>query len=390
MTHSRLHTVQLSDDQSSTGTQHAQDRHCNPLIPFREDNEVRSRCKSQLTKATAQQLTPRRWRLRARHLDVTVVPCVRQSATRRCSLLWLVRVSCPNRLQAGFVWFFGILAEEEPHIIQRNSISAADRKSQRCRGVRPTGPGGKHQLKKISLQSTFLSGRCLKHVSLRASSQQRRGLRVTAAAMGGRVILWFRNDLRLLDNTSVHTAARLVESGQASEVRQLLSCERRAGAEAAEVYTVIICLVQVVPLYCFDPRNYITTNYGHHKTGPLRAKFIRESVRKPACTAWILGTVSRSGQAAGLNLYGQVEDLKSSLKAIGSDLAVVLDKPENAIKGDTCSSATVDDSTGIFAHAWQPLCTAYHDCPEPEHGLTCRALDFIQANHCHCQLRNCQ
>lgn len=37
--------------------------------------------------------------------------------------------------------------------------------------------------------------------------------------MGGRVILWFRNDLRLLDNTIVHTATKLIQSGQAREVR---------------------------------------------------------------------------------------------------------------------------------------------------------------------------
>ncbi|KAK9807390.1 hypothetical protein WJX73_010925 [Symbiochloris irregularis] len=107
--------------------------------------------------------------------------------------------------------------------------------------------------------------------------------------MGGRVILWFRNDLRLLDNACVNAAEKLVQSGKAREV---------------------------VPLYCFDPRSYVRTPYGNHKTGPMRAKFIRESVA----------------------------DLKANLQSIGSDLAVVLDKPENAIRdlvsGDTTVLAT--------------------------------------------------
>ena len=59
-------------------------------------------------------------------------------------------------------------------------------------------------------------------------------------------------------------------------------------------------LTQALPV-----RNYGTTPWGNSKTGAFRAKFVRESVH----------------------------DLKKSLKAIGSDLAIVLDRPEKAIAG---------------------------------------------------------
>ena len=117
-----------------------------------------------------------------------------------------------------------------------------------------------------------------------------------------RLVLWFRNDLRLLDNAAVHQCASMVQSGQVKEVSpgvmpqihdalSLIASERR--------------YIQVIPLYCFDPRNYGTTPAGNNKTGSIRAKFVRESV----------------------------QELKKSLKAIGSDLAVALDRPENVIPG---------------------------------------------------------
>ena len=36
--------------------------------------------------------------------------------------------------------------------------------------------------------------------------------------------------------------------------------------------------LQVVPVYCFDPRHYGTTPWGVKKTGDYRAKFLLESV----------------------------------------------------------------------------------------------------------------
>ena len=36
--------------------------------------------------------------------------------------------------------------------------------------------------------------------------------------------------------------------------------------------------LQIVPVYCFDPRHYGTTPWGVKKTGDYRAKFLLESV----------------------------------------------------------------------------------------------------------------
>ncbi|MBC7913611.1 MAG: DASH family cryptochrome [Pyrinomonadaceae bacterium] len=65
--------------------------------------------------------------------------------------------------------------------------------------------------------------------------------------MNGKTILvWFRNDLRVHDN----------------EI--LLEAVKRADL--------------IVPVFCFDPRYFSTTNYGTKKTGEFRAKFLLESV----------------------------------------------------------------------------------------------------------------
>ena len=40
-----------------------------------------------------------------------------------------------------------------------------------------------------------------------------------AAGSGSRLVLWFRNDLRLHDNVIVHEAAQRVKAGKADEVR---------------------------------------------------------------------------------------------------------------------------------------------------------------------------
>ncbi len=63
--------------------------------------------------------------------------------------------------------------------------------------------------------------------------------------------------------------------------------------------------VQVVPLYCFDPRNFVATPYGHPKLGAHGAQFRLESVQA----------------------------LREALRGIGSDLLVCNAKPEDAIAG---------------------------------------------------------
>ncbi len=64
--------------------------------------------------------------------------------------------------------------------------------------------------------------------------------------MNRTILVWFRNDLRIHDNEIL---LRAVERSQS-----------------------------IVPVYCFDPRQFVETPYGTRKTGVLRAAFLRENV----------------------------------------------------------------------------------------------------------------
>ncbi|MGB3297666.1 MAG: DASH family cryptochrome [Phormidesmis sp.] len=61
-----------------------------------------------------------------------------------------------------------------------------------------------------------------------------------------RILIWLRNDLRLHDHEPLHRAL-----------------EQKA---------------EVIPLYCFDPRQFAKTSFGFPKTGAYRAKFLLETV----------------------------------------------------------------------------------------------------------------
>ncbi|WP_242095066.1 DASH family cryptochrome [Aestuariivivens sediminicola] len=84
-------------------------------------------------------------------------------------------------------------------------------------------------------------------------------------------LVWFRNDLRVSDNDVLHLAT--------SNHEILIAC------------------------YCFDPRHFENGTFGFKKTEKFRAKFLIDSV----------------------------SDLKTSLKAMGIELFIFLDKPENSI-----------------------------------------------------------
>jgi deoxyribodipyrimidine photo-lyase len=84
-------------------------------------------------------------------------------------------------------------------------------------------------------------------------------------------LVWYRNDLRLHDHEPLFKA-------------------RQRGA-------------QVLPIYCFDPRQFATTQYGWPKTGAIRGQFLLESVA----------------------------NLRQSLQQLGSDLVVRWGEPEQII-----------------------------------------------------------
>lgn len=96
--------------------------------------------------------------------------------------------------------------------------------------------------------------------------------------MPARTLLWFRNDLRLTD-------------------QPLLAQALSAASPPATPQPGII------PLYCFDPRQFDTTPFGFAKTGSYRAQFLVESLA----------------------------DLRQSLRQRGSDLVLRRGKPEEII-----------------------------------------------------------
>ncbi|CAD5964145.1 Cryptochrome DASH [Planktothrix tepida] len=85
------------------------------------------------------------------------------------------------------------------------------------------------------------------------------------------VLIWYRNDLRVHDHEPLSAALNLN--------------------------------AEIIPAYCFDPRQFGQTSYGFPKTGAFRAQFLLESV----------------------------EDLRQSLQQLGSDLIIRTGKPETLI-----------------------------------------------------------
>ena len=106
-----------------------------------------------------------------------------------------------------------------------------------------------------------------------------------------RIILWFRNDLRIHDNVIVDEAVKRIRGGQA---------------------------VEVLPVFCFDARWFRQSSYGNGmlKTGDYRAQFVLESV----------------------------QNLKEKLRSVGSDLVVAMDAPENVL-----AKLTGDGASVVFA-----------------------------------------
>lgn len=86
-----------------------------------------------------------------------------------------------------------------------------------------------------------------------------------------RVVVWFRNDLRVHDHAPLFSATELSE--------------------------------EVIPIYCVDPRQFGKSILGMDKTGSYRAKFLKEAV----------------------------DNLKASLQKLGGNLIILQGKPEDVI-----------------------------------------------------------
>lgn len=88
---------------------------------------------------------------------------------------------------------------------------------------------------------------------------------------GKTIVVWFRKDLRVHDNEILTEAVRKGDV--------------------------------IIPVYCFDPRQFENTSFQTQKTGLIRTKFLIE------CVA----------------------DLRSSLQKLGSDLLIRMGKPEDVL-----------------------------------------------------------
>ncbi|RVX20953.1 Blue-light photoreceptor PHR2 [Vitis vinifera] len=107
-----------------------------------------------------------------------------------------------------------------------------------------------------------------------------------AAGIRRSCVVWFRNDLRVHDNECLNSASN--ES------------------------------MSMLPVYCFDPRDYGKSSSGFDKTGPYRASFLIESV----------------------------SDLRQNLQKRGSDLVVRIGKPETVL----VELAKAVGADAIYAH----------------------------------------
>lgn len=120
-----------------------------------------------------------------------------------------------------------------------------------------------------------------------------------------RLVVWFRNDLRLTDNPAIAEAAKRIASDKTLEL---------------------------IPVYCFDPRHFkpSSTSHGYRKTGVHRARFMIEAVT----------------------------DLRSRLRAIGSDLVVHHATPEACMPSLLKTGAGAGAKTTIMAQeevCWEEL-----------------------------------
>eukprot|EP00741_Cyanophora_paradoxa_P016530 tig00020927_g15961.t1 len=130
-------------------------------------------------------------------------------------------------------------------------------------GLAPTSISFATPFKAVA-DSTPINELVLQRASGHANDQPRSGKK-------GTVLVWFRNDLRIHDHAALHEALENAST--------------------------------VVPVFCFDPRQFGKTSFGFEKTGRYRAKFLVESV----------------------------QDLRATLESIGSGLVIRHGIPEEEL-----------------------------------------------------------
>ena len=103
-------------------------------------------------------------------------------------------------------------------------------------------------------------------------------------------LVWFRNDLRVEDNTSLLEACK--QSGK------------------------------VIGVYCFDPRHFLPTTYGFRKTEKYRAKFLIECVTELKKDLLVLEELPEMHTRLEESIrQGELDKIRSSAHALKGSLA---------------------------------------------------------------------
>uniref|UniRef100_A0A383W805 Photolyase/cryptochrome alpha/beta domain-containing protein n=1 Tax=Tetradesmus obliquus TaxID=3088 RepID=A0A383W805_TETOB len=146
-----------------------------------------------------------------------------------------------------------------------------------------------------------------------------------------RILLWFRNDLRLLDNVIINEAVQKVQTGE----------------------------YEVLPVYCYDPRFFAASPWGTTKTGPHRAAFLQQCVAGLRCSLQQLG----SGLLVAVGAPEAV--LPAALEGCGPGAGLVLCQ-EEVTSEETAVDAAVQQAIkgrAELVSQWGPSLLHVEDLP---------------------------
>lgn len=165
------------------------------------------------------------------------------------------------------------------------------------------------------------------------------------ATIGHTVLLWFRSDLRLHDHPAL--AHALEEAGSSGSI---------------------------LPVYVFDTAAFGRTPFGFEKTGRHRARFLQQAVSRLRSSLRALGSdlVIRVGDP-NVEICNLADTTRASTVITHSPLA-----PESAAGDETLASRL--QSRGVsFTHLWTGTLYDVHDLPFPITNLPFVYTQFREA-----------
>jgi deoxyribodipyrimidine photo-lyase len=91
---------------------------------------------------------------------------------------------------------------------------------------------------------------------------------------------------------------------------------------SAAVVLSYCCCLQVLPVYCYDPRFFATSRWGNSKTGPHRAAFLQQ------CVAGLRGSLQSLGSGLLVAVGAPEAVLPAALEGVGPGAGLVLCQEE--------------------------------------------------------------